>query len=478
LRSNTLSIATIVAYVPRMMRRVVILAVSVVLLGACGGGASDERQVFVDFSSDEVTMFLAENFPKSVSVLPGQTLVFKQTWTGEPHTVTGGNFATGKLREGRDLLTLFVGYDELRAQNPNMVNPEDAGDASVAEFAAALKAAQPADKRDEVLAAWDKLRTQHGWPDLDNPPATSFADLSGQIDEVASGIFDRLLYAFDDESGGLAQNVAQPCFLAKGLPPKQASRACSPSQQKQPDFDGTQSFYNSGILKYEGSRGNTFRLPIADDAKPGTYFFYCAVHGPGQMSEVRVQKPGTRVASASAVRHEALEQARAKALPLEETYRKAVSTGKATVNGEEVSGPFAGLPTSVHGSINEFVPKEIRAKAGEPITWKMIGASHTISFDVPPYLPIIEFGKTRFRMNPKIEHSAGGAPAPPEENGDGEPPTKIDGGSYSGSGFWSTGLVGGGDQSVLEYTLRITKPGTYPYACLIHPRMIGKVIVS
>lgn len=447
-----------------------------VLVGGCASGASDTREVLVDFSSDEVTMFLAQNFPKKVSVLPGQTLVFKQTWTGEPHTVTGGNFATEKLREGSDLLHLFLGYEELMPKNESMVNPDDPGEATVADFARGIKDAKPAAKSREVLAAWDKVRVKYSWPDLDNPPNTPFSELNDQISAVADPLFEELLYAFDEETEGLAQNISQPCFLAKGLPPEDASKPCSKAQQEQPDFDGTQNFYNSGILRYEGARGNTFRVPIAEDAKPGTYFFYCAVHGPGQLSEVQVRKPGTDIPSASAVRREARDEATSAALPLQEEYRKAVRTGRTTVDGETVSGPFAGLPTQTHGSINEFVPKEIRAKVNEPITWKIIGADHTISFDVPPYLPIIQFGAKEFRLNPKIENPVGGAPPRPEGDEESDEPPAVDAGTYDGEGFWSSGLVGGGPY--LSYTVRISKPGNYPYACLIHPKMIGRVIVS
>lgn len=147
-----------------------------------------------------------------------------------------------------------------------------------------------------------------------------------------------------------------------------------------------------------------------------------------------------------------------------------------TIEGERVSGPFAGLPTPIHGSINEFVPRTIRAKAGAPITWKFIGSDHSVSFDVPPYLPIIQFGAKSVRLNPKVSEPAGGAPPIPEEDEDAEGIQKLDGGTYDGEGFWSSGLVGAGPY--LEYTLRISKPGTYPYACLIHPKMIGTVVVT
>jgi plastocyanin len=451
-----------------------------VLIGACGASGGNERQVLVDYSTDDVTMFVAQNFPKKVSVVPGQTLVFKQTWNGEPHTVTGGKFATDKLREGSAWLDLFNGYDELRSDNPGMVNTdtEQFGDTTVAEFAAGIHGAKPVAKRDALLALWRSLRATRDWmPDLDNPPpATLFQEVNDRIGQEVEPIFNELVYAFDEEGNGLSQNVGQPCFLAKGLPPKDTNKACTKAQQVQPEFDGTQNFYNSGILRYEGAQGNTFRVKLANDAKPGTYYFYCAVHGPGQLTEVDIRKPGAKIPSASTVRREARDEAEAVARPLAKIYRDAVRTNRTKVEGKEVTGPFAGLPTPIHGSINEFVPRELHVKAGEPITWKIIGSDHTISFDVPPYLPIIQFGTKRVRLNPKVDEPSGGAPERPHGDEESDGPTKIDGGTYSGTGFWSSGLVGGGPY--LEYTLRIAKPGTYPYACLLHPKMIGRVVVS
>ncbi len=460
-----------------MVRRIAAMAAAVVLIGACGSSNSNQRVVLVDYSSDEFAMFLANNFPKKVSVVPGQTIVFKQTWTGEPHTLTGGTSVDDTLGPLGDWLDLFGVYGELIGSNPDLVNPEEAGDATLKDFAVALKAARPASKRDAVLQAYRSLQAKHAFlGDIDNPTDESFADINAKIDETVDPLFEELLFAFG--KGGLAQNVSQPCFLESGAPPEDASKPCSKSQQTQPAFDGTQSFYNSGILPYEGSRGNTFEMEIAEETKPGTYLFYCAVHGPGQLSEVQVRKPGTEVPSAGEVRRAARQEAEDVALPLEKTYRDALRTNQVTVEGERISGPFAGLPTSIHGSINEFVPRTIRTKAGEPVTWKFIGSDHSVSFDVPPYLPIIQFGTKSVRLNPRVKNPAGGAPTPPENDEETEDQgvQKIDGGTYDGEGFWSSGLVGAGPY--LEYTVRISKPGNYPYACLIHPKMIGTVVVT
>jgi plastocyanin len=178
--------------------------------------------------------------------------------------------------------------------------------------------------------------------------------------------------------------------------------------------------------------------------------------------------------SASTVAHAARQQATDVVAPLVNTFKKARRANSVRYHGETFKAPLAGLPTEIHGSINEFVPRTLHAKANEPITWTFLGTQHTLSFDVAAYLPILEFGAKRIRLNPRVSDPAGGAPTLPEQQGD--EPLRIDGGTYDGTGFWSSGLIG--SERYATYTLRISKPGTYPYACLIHPKMIAKVVVT
>src|SRR5204863_331150 len=132
-------------------------------------------------------------------------------------------------------------------------------------------------------------------------------------------------------------------------------------------FDGMSSFYSSGVIPYEGAQGNTFRVRLSKDIKPGKYTFFCAVHGPLQSTEVEVRGPGADVPSQAEITREAR--------------------------------------------------KEI-----------------------------------------------------------GEVATSVDGGTYDGNGFWSSGLLS--SDPYMEYTLRISKPGTYRYACLLHPPMVGTLVVT
>ena len=87
-------------------------------MAACGGGQSEELTVLVDYSSDDFASSAFFNFPAKLDATPGQTIVFKQTWTGEPHTVTGGTFVNDTSCASRqDWLSFFEAFDGLLAED-------------------------------------------------------------------------------------------------------------------------------------------------------------------------------------------------------------------------------------------------------------------------------------------------------------------------------------------------------------------------
>lgn len=464
-------------------------AAMLLVLTACGGGDGNTRTVLVDYSSDQYASFAIFNFPKKVEVHPGTTLIFRQTWTGEPHTVTSGTAVNKPLSDAKPLLDVFVTYDEARASGEALPDPESDETMSMkfADFANAIKAMKDTERRDTMVNAWNELRRQGvKLPDLDNPGTGTFGDATKAIDEHANKVFESVPFVWGEDDS-ITQNFGQPCYLKQGMPPKDPKSPCTDAQQTQPAFDGTHSFYNSGIIRYEGAQGNTFRVRLADDIKPGSYTFYCAVHGPTQSTQVEVKAEDEDVPSQEVVTRESSEQINDITRPLAETWRDASDNRITIAQGEErtnLTGPFAGLfsPNIGHAAINEFVPKDITVKANEPIVWKMMGADHTISFGVPPYFPPFEFLRDgTVRINPRLMPAAGGARPVPEPEGEEDGPpqagtTKHDGGTYNGTGFWSSGLTGA--QPYLEYTMRISKPGRYRVACLIHPPMVGNVTVT
>ena len=472
------------------MKRVLIAAAAMILiLPACAGGDGNTRTVLVDFSSDRYASFAIFNFPKKVEVQPGTTLIFRQTWTGEPHTVTSGTAVNKPLADAQPLLDVFLTYDEARAAGEALPDPEAEETMAMkfADFAKAIKGIRDTEKRDTLVNAWNQLRRQGvKIPDLDNPGTGTFGDATKAFDEHANKVFESVPFVWGEDDS-ITQNYGQPCYLKTGMPPKDAKTPCSDAQQTQPAFDGTQSFYNSGIIRYEGAQGNTFRVRLSENIKPGTYTFYCAVHGPTQSTKVEVKPEGEDVPSQEDLTRDSREEINTVTKPLDETWSDARDNRITLKQGEErmtLTGPFAGLfsPKIGHAAINEFVPKNLTVKANEPIVWKMMGPDHTISFGVPAYFPPFEFLQDgTVRINPKLIPAAGGARPVPEPEGEEDGPpqagtTKHDGGTYSGAGFWSSGLTSA--QPYLEYTMRISKPGRYRVACLIHPPMVGNITVT
>ncbi|HUR76591.1 MAG TPA: hypothetical protein VMZ22_01490 [Acidimicrobiales bacterium] len=468
------------------MRRALVVCVVLSVFAACGGASSGQRTVLVDYDGDEFSSSVFSNYPAKLEAKPGQTVVFKQAWTGEPHTVTGGAFVNDVLAKSKDWLAFFENFDKLLASGADIPDPENPGEATFAQFAAGLASAKNKKAAKLTGDAWRALRANGATlPDLDNPGEVSWADAVTAIDEESDKAFSGVPFAFEDE-GSIAQNVGQPCFKRKGALPLEAATPCAKAQQVQPAFDGKQSVYNSGLIRYEGVRGNSFKVKLADEIDPGTYYFYCAVHGFGQLTELKVKPKDAKVESAAEVARRARAQAEDTLRPLAKVYRQTVRSGRLTLHGEKLKGPFAGLYAegADHALINEFLPHRITAKVNEPITWTALGSDHTISFDVPKYFPIIEFDTPKgIRLNPRLSRPAGGAPEIPkpdetdeESHEDHGGPLTIDGGTYDGSGFWSSGLFG--SEPYAKYTLRISKPGTYPYACLIHPPMIGQIVVT
>jgi plastocyanin len=54
----------------------------------------------------------------------------------------------------------------------------------------------------------------------------------------------------------------------------------------------------------------------------------------------------------------------------------------------------------------------------------------------------------------------------------------IDGGTYDGTGFHSSGLVLSFPPQLFAYRVKFTKPGTYTYFCVVHPDMKASVNVT
>jgi plastocyanin len=388
-------------------------------LSACGSsGGGGTRTIEADYHHDEFAGAFLGYYPRDVAVKPGMTVKFHQTWTGEPHSVSMGTIADTAVKPIRKLLDGYL-------------------DGSI--------------------------------PIPDEPPAEYDADS-----------WDKRLPNLFGESEGLGQDAALPCYVTKESDLPLDDKACAKKFQKQVPFNGRQAYYSSGFIPFEGARGNTFEMKIAEDTKDGKYFYYCNVHGILMSGEITVAKDA-KVESQAGINRRGKAEADKVAAPLKAAYDKELA-GKGEFKGN-LAGSGDESTEAVEGIVNEFTPRTINSTVGKPVTWTFIN-DHTISFNVPPYTPLFKFNKKgELGFNEGLDKQAGGWPGrtPSLDDWDYEtkgppPPAKIDAGSWDGSGKlhssgtgWNTGDT---------YTITFTKKGTYPYACLIHPGMIGKVVVK
>jgi plastocyanin len=389
----------------RLGRLFVALAVVMVGCGSSGGSSSGPvtRSVRVDHNFDEfATSFLAY-FPQEIDARPGDTIEFKQEWTGEGHSVSLGTLVDKAIIPVRD----FIRRGDLPARPP----PE--------------------------------------------------------VEEALKPLPTMLTFEYT-----VSQAAAQPCYLDTELPPTDPSTPCP--RREQPAFNGRQTYYSSGLIPYEGNRGNSFKFELADDISPGRYSFYCNYHGPLHSGELVVKPKGAKVESQSEIDRRGQAELDKMAEPLKKVFEQA-KAGRTTFAGQQITGNLAGVAADEVGMayIDEFVPRKITAKAGEKVTWTFIGP-HTVSFDVPPYFPeylIAKDGTVTF--NPKAHQAFGGPGEPPPRENPEDPPPAIDAGRWDGSFAISSGMFYEG-----TYSLTFTKPGTFRYACLVHPKMVGEVVVS
>lgn len=291
--------------------------------------------------------------------------------------------------------------------------------------------------------------------------------------------------------GDAVQSAAQPCFLATGDP---GTDACAKADRAQVDFNGTQTFYNSGWL----TQDKTFEVKFSDSVKPGKYAYVCLLHMPDMSGTVTVVDKDTPIPSVA----DATKQGDTELQKLTDAIKPAIdqAQGGQAKPGEVLAGELAQNAMTAEGLM--FIPRETTIKAGETVTWNIWGP-HIISFNPPQDatdLRVVD-PEGGVHLNQKLAMPAGGPgqPAPPpteaapagasaaapaasgptpDPNGPPPPPTMIDAGEWDGTGYHSSGIILSFPPALFAYKLKFTKPGTYLYKCTIHPGMAGSVIVQ
>ncbi|MBV8960400.1 MAG: hypothetical protein JO087_16660 [Actinobacteria bacterium] len=401
-------------HAPRRLALVLAPVFASMLVVACGGGSSGSgatRTVLADYNVPGRSNAYQAFFPRFVTAHPGDTIRFRQAWTGDPHTVTLGTSV----------------------------------DKAMAPVLPYLKG-QPL------------------------PPGGPPANVTNAFAALPSFF-----------SPDVNQLAAQPCYIASGSIPT-GTKPCPKAQRREPAFDGTQTFFNSGFIPYAGNNGNRFDVKLSDDIKPGEYAFYCVVHGPQMGGAITVKPRSVKVPGQSSIDTAALRQLNRFADELDKLHAAFVAHQTAPPGEDILAGaaPPAGSLDSF--DLREFYPSTFHAKVGQKVTWYLsTQPAHTVSFRVPSYVSVITVAKDgTVSGNPDTTEPRNGPGYPqtdaPPPTGDQLPaPVTVDAGSYDGSKFLSSGA---NFQGPMFYSVTFTKPGTYNYACLLHPRMVGKVVVS
>ena len=261
--------------------------------------------------------------------------------------------------------------------------------------------------------------------------------------------------------GDAYQAAAQPCVLTAGAPAvKDISKPCADT--KPGEFDGTQELFTSGWLAPD----TPFSVKVADTAKPGTYHFYCQLHGPQAMSgTLTVAAAGTNVPAPADVATTASTELGA----FVDSLKKAASGIAHGTAAHAFAGAFD--QKVQNGQVNAFGPATLSIPVGGTVAWQVFGP-HSISFN-----PTADAEGLRVAAPDGSVHLNAKAAGPAGGPGQGKG-TTIDGGRWNGSGFHSSGFILSFPPDLVTYKLTFTKAGTYPYRCLIHSDMEGTVKVG
>ncbi len=269
------------------------------------------------------------------------------------------------------------------------------------------------------------------------------------------------------------RSAVDRCFLATGAPPVSVTGGAPACEQhEQPDFDGTQSFYSGGFLE----EGEPFRVKLGGDIRSRSYSFMCLVHRASMTGVIEVRPPGVERPRVADVRKQGQDEEDEVAGTLEQPARRAASR---EVAGSVLAG--SGPIGRIRGLLSSFIPDVMAIRAGSKVTWQLYGM-HSISFgasrDAQEGILIDDPEGVRINLD---AWRPVGSRAPPASAVSFLPTTAIvdiDGGSWSGEGEYSSGVLRATPPAQVTYTLRFPKPGSYRYQCLVHSRMRGRVVVT
>jgi plastocyanin len=282
--------------------------------------------------------------------------------------------------------------------------------------------------------------------------------------------------------GDATQSAANPCFVQRGAP---GTSLCRNSLHTQPQFTGSQSFYNSGWL----NSGQRFTVHLASGTAPGTYHFMCLLHRESMSGSIVVEPASTAVQSPAAqyaAGQKQLAAVQAKLLPAAKALRAGKPPLPVTLPGANPVLAGSGSQNVQEAEITQFGPSKVHIPVGGSVTWYLIGP-HSITFNSSSTNDDIRLVAPdgTVHLNPKAGAPAGGPGEPPPANGggpgNGPPKFKVVASSaWDGKGFHNSGVFVNsfGPPLIEGYKLTFTRAGTYRYICTVHDRMKGEVDVG
>ena len=250
---------------------------------------------------------------------------------------------------------------------------------------------------------------------------------------------------------------AQPCYQETGAPPLKEACAVPAGES----FNGTESLVSSGWLTAE----QPFTVKLGKAMSPGTYTFYCQLHGTSMSGTVTVVDAATKIPSPEEVRATAQQELEAELALL----KPAEAALAAATDAKPLAGALSMQARDTY--VAAFAPENVKVPVGGTVTWTLQGV-HSIAVEAPADAQALRVAAPdgSVHLNPKVVAPAGGP-------GFAGPGGSIDGGSYKG-GFRNSGLAISFPPKFSTFSLKFPEAGTFSLLCGVHEGMKGTVTVG
>jgi plastocyanin len=468
-----------------------------VLVAGCAGmfgtRGHDQRTVLVDYDHDEVASTFMAYFPNDLKVHAGDEVVFRQQWTGEGHSVTMGTYADRVMEIARPLMAKYPDEEpppevlgpfmEVFGKLPIMVNDNLEVNQNGAQPCFLDEGLPPTDpdtpctdaKQQQPAFNGRQSYYNSGFIPYDGPRGNEFrVQLSDDIEPGAYSYYCNLHSVFqngtievvpDDQAIPSQAEVSRQAYdqiKATAAPLLRAYRDAIEAEGETEVVGLTVSKPFAGWLPATEATPawiNEF-VPRRTEVEVGQSLTWSFVGGhtvsfnvPAYFSEFIVEPDGT------------VEWTRDAVAPRGRRLGSDAS--------EPAGGPSEGTTDATEASSDppsEGASEPPSEGASEPRDTVIAEEPADAATDGPGEQPAAAPTEGAGEEAP----GEAGDPAEPAAEEEGGPPEgqPIDAGRWDGEGFLSSGVQFG-----TTFSVTFTRPGVYPYACLIHPRMVGEVVV-